>query len=134
MSVAGEARERGTSALAVTWWGLAMMAVALVAVAGGTKLAATYGSARAAADAAALAGVAAHPLAAGDGDVCAAAERLAARNGAELADCRVTGRRPASLRVTVVVIVEPEVGLLRRTVGAVTADAAAGLAPAATDP
>lgn len=130
MSDATAAGEAGTSALAVTWWGLVMMAVALAVVAAGGELAATYGNARTAADAAALAGAGAHPLAGGDGDVCAAADRLAARNGAELAECRVTGRRAASLRVTVAVVVEPGVDLLRRALGSVTAGAAAGLAPA----
>lgn len=129
MSEAGGLRDAGSSALAVTWWGLVMMALALAVVAGGGALAATYGNARAAADAAALAGAGAHPLAGGDGDVCAAAERLAARNGAELADCHVTGRRAQRLRVTVAVVVEPDLGLLRAHLGGVTAEAAAGLAP-----
>lgn len=133
MSGAGACPERGeggASALAVTWWGLVMMGVALAVVAGGVDVSASYARARAAADAAALAGAGAHPLAGGDGAVCAAAERLAAHNDAELADCRVTGRRAATLRVTVTADVEPTLALLRHALGPAAAEAAAGLAPA----
>lgn len=122
--------ERGTSALVMTWWGLAMMGLALAVVAGGVDVATSHARARAAADAAALAGAGAHPLAGGDGDLCAAAARLAARNDAELADCRVTGRRAATLRVTVTAGVQPTLTLVRRALGPMAADAAAGLAPA----
>ncbi len=122
--------ERGTSALAMTWWGLVMMGLALAVVAGGVDVATSHARARSAADAAALAGAGAHPLAGGDGDVCAAAQRLAARNDAELVDCRVTGRRAATLRVTVTAGVEPTLALLRHALGRLAAEAAAGLAPA----
>lgn len=133
MSRAGtcaEGGEGGASALAVTWWGLVMTGVALAVVAGGVDVAVSYARARAAADAAALAGAGAHPLAGGDGAVCAAAARLASRNDAELAGCRVTGRRAATLRVTVTADVKPGLALLRRALGPATAEAAAGLAPA----
>lgn len=122
--------ERGASALAVTWWGLVMMGVALAVIAGGVDVAVSYARARAAVDAAALAGAGAHPLAGGDGAVCAAAQRLAAHNDAELGSCRVTGHRAATLRVIVTADVEPTLALLRRTLGPTTAEATAGLAPA----
>lgn len=125
------AADRGASAFAATWWGLAMLAVALAVAAGGADLAAARATARAAADAAALAGAGAHPFAGGDGGVCEAADRLAAAGDAELAACRVDhGHRAEQLRVEVRVTAEPATGLLRAGVGTVSATAAAGLAPA----
>jgi hypothetical protein len=124
-------RDRGTVGLAVTWWGLAMLVLALAGVAGGADLAATQASARTAADAAALAGAGAHPLAGGAGDACQAAARLARANGARLASCEVTGTRPSRLRVAVRVAAEPTTAVVRDTVGSVEAAATAGLARAA---
>lgn len=109
------------------------LTLALVAVTAVCDLGATAGRARVAADAAALAAMAASPLAGGDGDPDAAARRLAGVN-----DARVTAveRTPHSLgeipgmagwpfAVTVEAVVVPRTGLVRAVVPAVAARAAA---------
>lgn len=98
--------------------------VALVAVVALADLAVTSGRAGTAADAAALAAVGAHPLAGGDGDAAAAAERYAEANGA-----RVTGLDVDGIRATATVDAAPQTALTRAVVPAVASQATAELVP-----
>lgn len=120
--------QRGAVSLALTWWSLALLAVALAVVAGAVDLAAGQASARTAADAAALAGAGAHPVAGGDGDVCGAARRLAEAGGARLVDCGTTGQTAAGFRVRVRVVTDVGSAVAAVT-GPIEAIAVAGLAP-----
>ncbi|MBW3602433.1 MAG: hypothetical protein KY434_07030 [Actinobacteria bacterium] len=115
------------------------LALGLAAVTAVCDLGVTAGRARAAADAVALAAMAASPLAGGDGDPHAAARRLAAANDAHVTAVErsgnalgtVTGIRDWPFAVTVEAAVTPRTHLVRAIVPAVPARAAARVEPPA---
>jgi len=122
---AGEG-ERGAVGLLAAVSMLVVLAGGLFVLALVTDLAVTAARARTAADAAALAGAGSAPLLGGDGDVCAAAERAAAANGAVVTRCRAL---PGAAGVEVAVAVAPRSPLLSPLTGPVPARAAAALRP-----
>lgn len=123
------ARDEGTVALLGLLTASGVAVVALIGVVALADLALTSGRATAAADAAALAAVGAHPLAGGAGDGETAAARYAEANGASLEALDHDG-----LRATVEVRAEPATPLVRAVVPAVPAGASAELVPVDADP
>lgn len=120
------AGERGGVALLAVIAAVLVLAVAIGGLAVSVDLHAAHARARLAADAAALAGIAASPLVGGDGDPAAAAEQLATVNGGRVVELDRSGW---PLRVTVVTATEPRLALTATLGVEVRARAAAQLRP-----
>lgn len=128
------AGERGTAALVTTAGSCVALLLGLMVVVAAADLGVAAARARAGADAAALAAAAALPLAGGDGELAAAAVRLAAANGARVSACCMPGGRdrlPSGAHgvVVVEVAVPARTALLRAASVEASASAAAGLRP-----
>jgi hypothetical protein len=119
----------GAVALLVALVGAGLSGAGLVLAVAATDLATTSGRAGIAADAAALAAVAASPVAGGDGRPCAAAQALAAANGARLRRCLAGVRDGWPLRAEVTVEATPSSPWLRRLAPSVAGRSAAVLDP-----
>lgn len=135
----GRGGQAGSAGLLAVMSATVSLALALVTVSAVCDLGVTAGRARVAADAAALAAMAASPLAGGDGDPDGAARRLAAANDATVTAVErspqtlgeVPGMAGWPFAVTVETIVIPRTSLVRAVVPAVAARAAARVEPPA---
>lgn len=124
------AADDGTVGLLTVVGGVLSVAVAVAILAAAADVGVAAARARTAADAAALAAAGASPLAGGDGDARAAAGHLAAANGARLvACCQPAVDRRGGPVAQVEVSVAPDLALVRASIGAVRARAAASLRP-----
>jgi hypothetical protein len=120
-------RDGGFVALGVVCTAALLFVAAAAAIIVASDVATTAARARAAADAAALAGMAASPLAGGDGRAHLAAARLAEANDARLVRL---GEEGWPLRLAVTTQADPSTLLVRRLTGGLRATAVAALRPA----
>jgi hypothetical protein len=134
VTAVGDAMEAGSAGLLTVLAGLLFTLVGGAMVTGATDVAVAAARARTAADAAALAAIAASPLVGGDNDPAAAAAEVATANGARVASLSTGGGTPVRdggwpRRVEVSVIVEPVSVLVRGIVPRLESRAAAEARP-----